>query len=780
MSHDGKTVWRKKLPNMREGGAVSDSGQAGAYFYTHRLAGDLSEDFVNYEIFKPDGSILVVDEEKQHFPGMTDVPPNPRVRDVFVNDPAGTITFVTYDYGYQGTSNAWRTYDLSAGTKQVLDVPLGEPAEPGFIRSVHPIGGTPLAAVRWSRHKAFDEATTFEIVDAKGKPVWRLDLTVKESSDADDIQSKTPGGFTTILGQRKLSVRYGVTEREEKWQVDKLDSRPYAPDVIPTVKEIDLTPTDVVKLRLKKPAPISNIENFYLLSHGQIAILQTGLHPAIVIIGRNHKVVKRLELPLDRNIWGDRLSFAWLGGLKFVVLQKDAQRDAQHNYQQNSRAWWVDMRRPRIVATEGLPNFDFKNATGLKDGSLVGFTQATNDHIVSTYFFKMDGLGHMLWKRPFKNDDPSNSVFIEEQLCADSQGRLVALDSVTNKLHLFSESGHYLRSVDLHKFSKGMDVDYATLITPDPKGGWFVFEKPHLYHLSTAGRMRSMRCPIPKDGYLRCGMLTDSKGQVWTSDGESLYCLNRRGRTLAKISSKPTGPGLASVGKVLVAHENVYVSDGDTRFESVNRNGTVLFMVRTPVQADVSGIYSSETGETYLLSSKVVGKKTVTGLRRYSMNGRLVQAGVIGERPNHNIPKAIPNGWFWNDYTLCDERGQQVTTLDRLPNGDWMQGEPTITTDGELLSSGGKAILFSRSGKPKWSASLPKALNSGWRLVYNGRNLYSLRDKDVMAFDRNGKPLWRCPISGIDERFSIFPTKDGFAIFDGEKTIRWYRAPTNA
>jgi hypothetical protein len=220
-SRDGKEVWTRQLPITLWDGGVTDRGVIVGYAYTTGLSAYRDRGDLVVLNIDASGAIKLQKATQRNGPIPVDGAPGPWVRAVIVDEANDRAIFRL------GPGEEWRSYTISTATPLASFQPEEFMDHPTFhtLTGVGLVPGTPLILLHWVREDRV-YAAVLTLIDARGKPVWKLDLPIDQRNAQNNemafelvrtrariLETSRPGEFDVLLRPERKRVSFSVTAK---------------------------------------------------------------------------------------------------------------------------------------------------------------------------------------------------------------------------------------------------------------------------------------------------------------------------------------------------------------------------------------------------------------------------------------------------------------------------------------------------------------------------------------------------------------------------------------
>lgn len=815
-------LWSGKRPYTLCDAQITDDGLVAGYGYAAGYMGG-EDDALVVVLLAPDGEARL--EQRTPREGyLSDTgSPVPMVAGLFL-DPENDRFVVRGRPGSFDPAESWLTYSLTTGQPGPrLNPRAGLPPEERvrWILAARALSGAPLVLVQWlwSDYMAGQHGAVFTLLDAEAKVVWRLDKPLDYMVEGDEkatnrllaemrdqgaILSVEAGRFTLRLAAENERATFEVealTGARRGWDVREVARAPFNPDAPSAVSgtaealKLDLKPLGSIQLGSPpQTSPIRDVLSFALDGAGRPGFLRRS-EQRFEFVRVDGDGENPLEIPLPPPPEGEwwQYSLAWTAGERWILTASGGGEDGQH-------AWWLDAASRALTPIEGFKAPSVESLAGTPEGGfvVVGTTQYDGGYFTND-LVAFDRGGKRMFALGGDQGLPlrPESLFAPEAVAVLPSGQIVVLDNSRNALQFFSPAGEFLRFVDLEE-AWGRKPNYLAGLRADLAGGLIVHDssgQPPVVRLDEAGKILSGLDPHYSDGgafYARGDVQVDPKGALWTSDGHALLVLNGEGAVERALGSAPDALELGEIGLLTVApNGRIYAADERTAAVHVFDAAGRLAHVCKPDPGDFEGnlgrgrLTVTEAGEVLL------------GDVRFGADGARLErrertaAAISGERYPQQGSELV---WVigHNALRLVDAAGQEVRSIQRTPDGNWLRGidQSAVAPDGSLalatsgrFSNASPAIhLYAASGEPLRSFAAPEGMPSWLDFAFDGeRFALAVVGKEqpgaVVLMDSQGVPLGRFTPGGDVALWQPFLVGKELWLFDGKRRIDRYALP---
>lgn len=258
------------------------------------------------------------------------------------------------------------------------------------------------------------------------------------------------------------------------------------------------------------------------------------------------------------------------------------------------------------------------------------------------------------------------------------------------------------------------------------------------------------------------------------------------------LGKRPQSSRLGTVAKIVVdPRGRIDVIDSRTGSVHVfDRLGKLIFVCQTK-PADFKGMNQypaltvNDKGDLYLGLGEKVSWDSKRTYAHFSGEGKWLEnmvfpAGDCYFQPTSRSLVAMGD----QDVRLIDSAGKTLRTIDRRPDGNWLQRPRglALAPDGSMAILAGpthegetSVNLYKASGEPICTIVLPEIVRRYPRIAYDGNRLVVV-DRAIVIFDALGKPLARYdfPLKMPQGKFYgpyLLPGRHELALFDGKQPV---------
>jgi len=791
-SRNGKVVWTNRFPFTFWEFGVANSGHIAGYAYSHGWRGFSEDGFragageFSVVILSPEGSIITNDQHARENSRFLHTPPSPLAAGIFVDDFSHHAVVRLTDPDLNQGIEQWLIYDLKNGTRVGTRKPathmINKERHRQLILAARALPSTPLALVHWWQVDYPHIGGIFTLVDQSGKPVWTLALENDYSMPEDEsreneirqflwngggiLNVESNGMFEILQIKEGLRMSFAAHQLESgTWVVEKTGATPYAwprPEAAPTLPAYTLTALDDIPLSVpeyrESENRIRNLASYEFSSDGLICALRVGpdTRPYLILFTQQGEVLKELRLPM--NELPKQVGYsnpANIGGRKFVVAMSGRGVGGKADYYRTD----FDTGIVEVLTNATSPRADA--LAGFPDGSYVALTTRYNKYSMTDglYFFDPDGRLKWNLEEAGYSGKPAE-LLSPEDVATSGTNEFAILDNIRHTIQLFTTDGNLRRTINLEK-AWGRKPNYPTDISPDAAGGFIVYDfnaEQTLLRLDTNGAIVSASSPTRADGRpfrVIDGVKQSPQGDLWTSDGDSLYRLSTNGTANLTLGDEPSpfhlnDPGYVDTGQ----DDRVYIADQRTKSVHVfDARGKHLGQC-VPGAEDLTEI-SSVRHIAVVASSDVYVSLDLSDQRYLHFLHDQSRAGwsnltldSISQRwyfqPTNNLCWLVG----YRDVFLVKAMRDVIRCISRRPDGRWLAhpGKAAVAPDGSIAvvtDSGQGAIevnLYGPAGDTQTSVRIPGG-HHALAMAYDGRIIY-IRTKDgVLIYEINGNPL---------------------------------------
>lgn len=680
----------------------------------------------------------------------------------------------------------WWVYQLSSGNL-IGEIAPEHPKRPenGVVRNVEAmiVPGTSLTLIHWVVMK-FKSAgrsmsAAFSLLDPEGKEVWQLALPGEYDALGEDWHwywdLAQPGIHQIEAGDHTVSIRsYSESARMEfvlkkaaennsYWRVIEKqrtdDKLPIGRAATQTVEwnQVTLNRLDPIRLEqsIAGETVIGEIINYAFDASGNIGFIRRepqGKGVRFVRVRSNGDVLTNVLIDNTRteSVLSIRTAPATVEKWVIVAASPD---DA------NDHAWWFDVESGKFEAIDGFSAGFLESVVATEDR---GFLVLSRDHLEYTIqdgLQRYDAMGQRSWER--KEPGYGQGMSFQSATCL-TDGRVVAITSVTNTIEFFERDGKHERSVKLKNVLQ-KNPNYPSVVHADLDGGFILHDfngSPPIYRIDKNDKVIASFQPRFEDGRtfrIYDGVKVAPDGRLWTSDFHSLLRLNNDGVVDLVLGRQPGDDSLEKVLALTIDHhQNIYaVNERTAAVHVFDKNGSLLRICHPnpddwPTDSGVGHITVDGEGNMYYNTGtyKRHGFLRFTpacenlGLQRFRM-------GSVSEdwlfHPGSQRRWHIGYESIW----LVDDEGDKLLEIERRPNNDWLEvtGHAAVAPNGALAVIAGPmgmvyhgpvtANIYAADGAPINTIPLP-GVSSIARVAFNGETIVIVDSGRIFLFDADG------------------------------------------
>lgn len=735
MTKGGLHVWARTLPFTLSQAVLTDSGLAAGIAYTQDgpHPGEMRTVFLDGK-----GAIAHQESEPRRPSRFLDTGPDPVVSGLVLQEDQDRVIVRVADPDLNRKSEEWRVYRMSDAKRISTVHPkqnLSHIRNLGSPMVVRPIAGTPLLLTQWS---VYDNSlgSVFTLLDRDAQPIWELvlrnDYATRDDQLTDAIWSGAailstdePRRFEiwqVVEGKRVTYEITPPTAASAEWNVHSIREQDHVlPPPASRPAEVALPQTTLEFLgtialdsRAGPRSPIRGIRQFTLDRSGRALFVRDDREQlTMVSVELSTGIVHETALSKQRSAKPGRFMIACTEQSRYVLVLEE--------YEQ-TRAWWCDKdgRMEPIALPEPL---QVRSLAALPDGGFVVLGTRCGEHAGEDIVLAFDRRGEELWSVGAGHPDPSK-LFGPQDLAANSLGRVGVLSSSGHRIQLYSADGKHLGNMDL-KESMGTNR-YPTEIQPDGADGWWVYDSGDKVFRVRPGEGKSEAIrPMYADGRgfrPQEGIQVAPDGTLWTSDGENLLRLDRKGRVDRILGDPPDPDRLDEIRAFTVDGEGrMYaVADRTSSVHVFDRHGRPLRVLR-PEPTDFSLDSPADYVAVAENGSVHVGNSFAGGHVVFSAQGRRLGPSSFlkdGMRELRFAPRSNgPWAWGLDAITILNDTGQIVRRIERAPDNKWLRniwtvalngkGDALVLTEGMLSDRQSRVLTYNRDGEPVGMFDLP-------------------------------------------------------------------------
>ena len=427
--------------------------------------------------------------------------------------------------------------------------------------------------------------------------------------------------------------------------------------------------------------PIRNVQEFAVDGQGRIAFLRADeATTSFVLVDSSGKLVREIALAIqpkiDSTYWS---SLCWVGGNRFVIAL------SEYGVNGKAKAWWVDAQTGNV---EPIPTFDspsIKRLAGAADGSFIALAALRSKYTFEESVTRFDSQGQRQWRLTDDSRDAA-ALFAPEDVAMTGVGDVLVLENIAYRLKRFDRNGRHLSTIELEKAWK-RKPSYVVGVIPESDGGCLISDfngSPPFVRMTLAGVVAGGFEPKYADGRAvgtAHGMQAAPDGHLWISDRHALLRLTKMGVVDRVLGERPQTTRLGPIAGIFSdPRGRIYAIDSRTGSIHVfDQSGNLLHVCQakpTDFKREIlfPALTVNDKGDVYLGLGRdgfPDGRRTYA---HYSANGRRVDdvvlpAGVCQFQPRSGDLVAMR----YNDVRLVDLAGKVLRTIDRRPDGSWLE-----------------------------------------------------------------------------------------------------------
>jgi hypothetical protein len=716
----------------------------------------------------------------------------------------------------------WWTYRLSTGALVEKMDParlMPHASGPSSILAAQLVKRTPLVLVHWWGHDNFESTGQFGLIDFDMNVVWSLNLPADyvvqgDRSAKDELERwiRSHGAllrtdqprFDLFFAAQSKRVTFAVEQEPAGgWKVTEIARAPFSINSrkkrqIPTAPKRALRylgPLDLPKTKPGEESPIRNVRWFTFDGRGRIAFLrEDDKQTSLVVVDQTGKVAHEVPLAIQPQSGVSRWSgLCWVGGDRFVASLSETGVSGK------ARAWRIEPEQSKV---EPLAAFDcptIERLVGSTDGRFLVLATRSSQSGAEKSIAAFDSSGRRLWALHEGPDakDPASLVGPTD-IAVTPDRQLAVLEKSTNTLKFFDPSGRYLRTLDLEQAWNRKPDSPAALVAL--AGGFLIeeerrqsFDRPCFVQMMRDGTIIGGFAVSYPDGHSvnpKWGIQPSPEGDRWLADGHSLMRIGNAGvvdRDLVE-TIKPGQPrrvsaigvdGLGCIYAVDARTGVLYVFDDAGKLLRVDQT--------KPGCLDTGslGLTTDENGKVLLGLIEEL-EDAARHSAQFSTGGTCPR-GTCHIQPGGKVLVARRS----EEVELIDRTGKTIRTIDRGPDGHWLQDVETIAfaPDGSMAvldaardpltkvyRADVSANLYTAHGDPMCTIRLSQFFSEVPRIAYDGRRLIVAGDAGVLLFDSSGalqgwcdKPPQFAALNYYDPY--LLPGGRVLALFDGEQPV---------
>lgn len=758
-AHNGAPAHELSLPYTFQIAAITDDGYVVGIGRTERRGGELVVGVIG-----PDGTPIREERHERTVSRTPHTPPNPNVKFLVVDPDSEWLIVAVADPDTRRGEEAWWRYPIRTDGPRVMLSPGRGLGDARGVRlhaiDAEAIPGTPWILTHWYRYEP--RAVGFAVVgavyvlgDSRGEVHWRMDLP-KDYDDRTSWTARRNGGILDVLDRRFALWHAAVGERVEYRVAGDTNADPLVVEVgrrpFDWQEQMERArPADLPARRLAASSAIP------LLPQGEATPLhdlcdfgfdQAGEPIAIRRDGPGRFTTLRFSA--SGAVAGEVTWDALLEPLASGSVELHAIRAA--TWLLSARAWddaggegmWfeVDAMSGTLRRLSGMDDVraggvaaDASGADGTSDGGFVA--------LIAAELVRCDADGNVLWQVREEYEDPTK-LFGPADVATLTDGSIAVLETVPNKVKVYSSAGRWLRTIDLEQAFK-KEPNYPTSIHAHKDGGFLVHDfhgDPTLWQLSADGEVVANWTPTLATGHAPEVLSRQARpgpdGAVWTRDEGAVHSLDSNGVVARTYGSAPNQTRLASPGEVKIdTLGRAWILDkrSGSRF-AFNLEGRLVWVAR----------FAPEDGDPARYQTRIVARPD---------GGVLIEQGEcvvrfdgegrrLGQAPqaDGSIYLELPNERFvWGDtfdpLRILGRAGDTIATIDRMPDGTW-SGSPSSaawSVDGRAALLRGGVVLLDSEGRPERTIPFEHVPRIGSQISINGDYaMVSSRDPEAMLY----------------------------------------------
>ena len=789
----GETLWEQRLPFTLWAFGVTDSGHVAGYAYTHGLegfsgGGDTAGrgDFV-VVVLSPKGAVIAREVHPREDSRFLHESPNPLAEGLMIDELGKRMIVRIKDADSNKHIEQWWIYDMASGQRTATlepQRPAGGNEAHALILAARAVPGTPLILVHWWMSDFPRVGAVFTLVDPQGNTVWSLHLDEDYSVPADEkkeddiramiskegaiLDVRANGAFDLCFVKDQLRVSYVVAQQSPgKWDVKQTGQAPLAvqrppsqPASFPALTLQKLGETTLSTRMTQNDRPIHDLAAFEFDPEGRICALRAG--PGLLLLSQEGKVVRELQLPAQQIPGVVRYSNpANVGHGRFVVSVSSAAIGGVAQ-------WFLadfDAGTVKTLDIQACPTVDA--VAGFADGRFAALTTRHEKYTMTSSIFFFDPDGKLLWqKEQHGYSGKPDDLLSPQDIAPYGADAIAVLDNIGGTIHIFDRKGHFQRAINLEK-TWGRKPSHPTDIAPDRDGGFLVYDfqaKQTLVRLDGNGAIRFESVPRLADGRpfrVRDGVKCSPQGDLWTSDGDSLFRLSADSTVDLVVGQEPTPSSLSEPCCMEVgADDRIYVGDRRTKTVHVfNSSGNAVGQCIPHADdltemSQVNHIAVSREGDIYI-SLDFPSTNKYLHFRKNMTREDWARIDVEKDVPSFQQWYFQPSTdlcWIvgYEDIFLVRNLRETVRRITQRSDGRWLEHPATaaVAADGALvvLTSGQAGALSVNTYRANGDAQTTFDVPSEWlgaRLAYDGQHIFGLVRSTVFVLGVDGRALGR-------------------------------------
>lgn len=776
----GQTVlWEGKRPFTLWEADLTDSGTLAGYAYSQGEEGFWGESArrgygtLDIVIVAPDGTTRLrssVPRESGYLHGL----PSPWGEGVLASETTDRL-FLRTENARRQRDQTWFVYTLSTG-KRLKDIVFSE--EHASILKAKQVVGTPLFLLhQWlfTDGDPWHTGARFTLVDLNGKSVWSRDLPtdydIPQDEDAQDalhseirregaiLETTKPGQLTLRFVREKQRVTFTVAKDPGGvWRVTEAGREPYIaskpPPVVFTAPTVALTRQGTLTLRspsTQAAHPIREIRNLVAAGPGRLAFLRE--EKDLVVVSEQGKVLRTVSLAaLALEPEKDRLSqLLWRNGEQFLIFV-EREKEGKHSL----HTYPVDAQTKTIGKPLRSEETLLQAAAALPKGGWITLGSIHQRFTITHALVAYDGALKKRWELivdGYRDSEKPRALLSPESVTVLRDGTVAVLDVIQRTVHLYTEAGHWFKTISLKKAWK-RDPNYPSDILATPDGGFLIHDfdtEPSLIWMTKTGKVLAEATPHDLTGQvIEFPQPTISQGgSLWVSDDYCLLQQNQKGRPVHLLGTPPDTRSLTAISDV-----------------KIHPDGRILAV-------------DKRTSTAHLFTADGTWR---TRYRPQAPQGsfRSFMGMSLEFGPNNTF--LIADEWF-------DLRGKRIPSptrpyrrpLERRPDGQWLDGIRMRLSPGAVARDGSLALLddkwvclYTPAREPLRQFPLPDNLGDYPKLAYDGKHVVLTGDKTLVCYTATGAPRWQAPLPFPEALPFLTDEGQTLCLFDGKRTIYRY------
>ena len=194
--------------------------------------------------------------------------------------------------------------------------------------------------------------------------------------------------------------------------------------------------------------PIRNVQEFAVDGQGQIGLLREDEgKTSFVLVDSSGKLLRTVSLTMQPKPGSAQWNpLCWIGGSRFVIAISENAVDGK------AKAWSVDAQTGKV---EPLPAFDspaIERLVGTSDGCFVALAALRSKYTIEKSVTRFDRQGRRQWRlqEGDSSKDPAE-LFSPNDIAVTSEGDVLVLENIANRLKRFDRNGRHLSTIELQK-----------------------------------------------------------------------------------------------------------------------------------------------------------------------------------------------------------------------------------------------------------------------------------------------------------------------------------------